>query len=261
MIDDRLKSALAMAREAGELAQTMRANPGELRTEIKGPMDLVTAADHAVEALLRKRILACEPGVAILGEEGGLEGNGQDVWILDPIDGTVNFSRGMPDWAISIACSDGNTITHGVIHAPDLNLTAWAKKGGGCFINGRRIKFDSAASLSPMVALGYSNRSTLTEYFNRIERLLVAGIEHRRHGAATICFLGVLAGWFDAFYEPALNIWDAAAGLLLVDEAGGSVSNDPLESFLLRPSDVLARNNQSADVAGILEGGAKIAEK
>jgi len=156
MIDDRLGAALAVAREAGELAQKMRANPAELNTTIKGPMDLVTAADHAVEALLRKRILACEPGVAILGEEGGLEGKGQDVWIVDPIDGTVNFARGMPDWAISIACTDGNVITHGVIHAPDLNITAWARRGCGSFINGRRIEFGNAVSPSPIVALGYS---------------------------------------------------------------------------------------------------------
>ena len=261
MIDDRLDAALAMAREAGEVAQKMRAEPAKLKVKIKGPMDLVTAADHAVEALLRKRILACDPGVAILGEEGGLEGNSQHVWIVDPIDGTVNFSRGMPDWAISIACSDGNSITHGVIHAPDLNLTAWAIKGSGCFINGHQITFDNAASPSPIVALGYSTRSTRAEYFDRIERLLDAGIEHRRHGAATICFLGVLAGWFDAFYEPALNIWDAAAGVLLVSEAGGSVSHDPLDSFLVRSSDVLARNSQSANIAAVLEGGLKILEK
>jgi len=257
MIDDRLDAALAMAREAGEIAQKMRANPAELKTEIKGPMDLVTAADHAVEALLRTRILACEPDVAILGEEGGLVGSGQDVWILDPIDGTVNYSRGMPDWAISIACSDGREITHAVIHAPDLNITAWAIKGHGCFFNGRRITFENPIPLSPIVALGYSERSSLTDYFGRIERLLEAGIEHRRHGAATICFLGVLAGWFDAYYEPALNIWDAAAGVLLVNEAGGSVSHDPLEHFLVRPSDILACNNQSADIAAVLETNAK----
>lgn len=255
MIDDRLQAAIAMAREAGELAQQMRVNPAELNTKIKGPMDLVTAADHAVEDLLRKRILGVDPDVAILGEEGGLEGTGRRVWIVDPIDGTVNFSRGMPDWAISVAHADGAAITHGVIHAPDLNLTAWAKRGSGCFINGRRITFGGAASPSPMVALGHSNRSSLSSYFDRIEGLLNAGIEHRRHGAATICFLGVAAGWFDAFYEPALNIWDAAAGLLLVEEAGGAVSHDPLESFVSQPSDVLAHNTHFADVATVLSRG------
>jgi len=134
MMDDRLQAALDMAHEAGELAKTMRESPGDLETSSKGRMDMVTAADHAVEALLRERILKFEPGIAILGEEGGMEGAGKAVWILDPIDGTVNFSRGLPDWAISIACFDGTEITHGVIHAPDLSITAWAKRGAWKFL-------------------------------------------------------------------------------------------------------------------------------
>ncbi|PUB14878.1 inositol monophosphatase family protein [Yoonia sediminilitoris] len=242
MMDDRLKAALNMAHEAGELAKTMRESPSALETSSKGRMDLVTAADHAVEALLRERILKFEPDVAILGEEGGMEGTGKAVWILDPIDGTMNFSRGLPDWAISIAFFDGTQITHGVIHAPDLGITAWAKRGHGSFLNGRQIVFGDTVPESPIVALGYSPRGALTDYFARIETLLDAGIEHRRHGAATIGFLGVLAGWFDAFFEPALNIWDVAAGLLIVEEAGGVVRHDPFSDFLERPSNVLARN-------------------
>jgi myo-inositol-1(or 4)-monophosphatase len=252
MTDDRLKAALDMAREAGDLAQTMRDSPTELKTSTKGPMDLVTAADHAVEALLRTRIQEFEPGVAVLGEEGGFEGKGKSIWILDPIDGTVNFSRGMPDWAISIAYFDGSELTHGVIHAPDLNITAWAMRGHGSFLNGRRIVFGDTMPQSPIVALGHSPRSALTGYFSRIEHLLSNGIEHRRHGAATICFLGVLAGWFDAFHEPALNIWDVAAGLLLVEEAGGAVQHDALADFLGRPSDVLALNRGFPGLAAAL---------
>ena len=109
-------------------------------------------------------------------------------------------------------------------------------------MNGRQIVFDDTVPVSPIVALGYSPRGALPDYFARIETLLNAGIEHRRHGAAPSCFLGVLAGWFDAFHEPALNIWDVAAGLLIVEEAGGVVRHDPLSDFLVRPSDVLARN-------------------
>lgn len=252
MLDDRLRAAVDMAREAGDLARRMREGPRELTTSTKGPMDLVTAADHAVEALLRERILTFDPGVAILGEEGGLEGTGKAVWIVDPIDGTVNFSRGLPDWAISIAYFDGTEITHGVIHAPDLGITAFAKRGHGSFLNGRRIVFEDTVPESPIVALGYSPRGALPDYFARIESLLSSGIEHRRHGAATICFLGVLAGWFDAFFEPALNIWDVAAGLLIVEEAGGEVRHDPLPDFFLRPSNVLARNRGFPGLTTIL---------
>ena len=242
MMDERLKVAVAMAREAGELARRMRADPGALDIRAKGPLDLVTAADYASEALLRHRILEFEPDTAILGEEGGLSGTGKGTWIVDPIDGTVNFSRGMPDWAVSVAYFDGVAISHGVIHAPDLDITAWAAKGGGSFLNGRSVTFDRAIPQSPLVALGYSSRDPLPGYLDRIERLLNAGVEHRRHGAATICFLGVLAGWFDAFYEPSLNIWDAAAGLLLIEEASGLAHYDPFPNFLAEPSDVLVRN-------------------
>lgn len=242
MLDNRLNAMLDMAREAGRLAQDMRANPETLKTREKGPMDLVTAADLAVEAHLRDRILALEPDVAILGEEGGLTGTGVETWILDPIDGTVNFARGTQNWAISIGTFDGTFLTHGVIHAPDLGMTAWARRGQGCFLNGQRITFAPAIADSPIMALGYSPRTPLSDYFHEIEALLEAGIEHRRYGAATICFLGVLAGWFDAFHEGALNIWDAAAGLLLIEEAGGAVTHDPFEAFMAGPSRVTARN-------------------
>lgn len=244
MADDKLTAIVEMAREAGRLAQDMRNSPDVLDTRLKGPMDLVTAADHAVEALLRDRIATLEPGVAILGEEGGLVGSGARTWILDPIDGTVNFARGTPNWAISIGVFDGKDLTHGVIHAPDLGLTASARKGQGCFVNGKRVLFDDAPGQSLIAALGYSPRMSLQSYYGLIGRLMEAGIEHRRYGAATICFMGLLSGWFDAFHEGALNIWDAAAGLILVREAGGTVSHAPFDEFLAGPSEVSACNSR-----------------
>lgn len=254
MTDARLDAALAMAREAGALAQRMRADPTALGTRIKGPMDLVTAADTAAEDLIRKRILALNPDAAVLGEESGLKGDGGngECWIVDPIDGTVNFFRGSPDWAVSIACYKAGALDLGVIHAPDLGLTAWAARGQGSFLNGAPVCLTDARNASPLVVLGTSGRSALGDYLMRIERLLDAGFEHRRYGAATICFLGVLGGWVDAFQEPALNIWDAASGILLVQEAGGIVHHDPLERFVARPSAVLARNPAYPELDGLL---------
>lgn len=242
MRDDRLNSMLDMAREAGLIAQNMRTRPASLKIREKGPMDLLTAADIAVEALLRDRIEALEPNVTILGEEGGLTGTGSVIWIIDPIDGTVNFSRGTPNWAISIGRFDGITLTHGVIHAPDLGMTAWARRGLGCYLNDKRITFNPAVVENPIMALGYSPRTSLQEYFASISALLDAGVEHRRYGAATICFLGILAGWFDAFHEGELNIWDAAAGLLLIEEAGGVTTHNPFKAFIAGPSRVTALN-------------------
>lgn len=250
---DRLAFATTIAQEAGRLARELRSDPSRLNVSIKGPMDLVTAADHEVEALLRERITDAYPGAAILGEEQGRKGDGRACWILDPIDGTVNFARGMPEWAISIAYFDGDALTHGVIHAPDLGLTASAEIGGEARLNGTAIHLNQATvSLSPIVSLGYSLRGPLSGYLGRIETLLAAGIEHRRHGAATIGFLGVLAGWFDAYHEPMLNIWDAAAGLVLIEVAGGTLNHDPLDKFLVQPSGVLAQSGNINGLADLL---------
>jgi myo-inositol-1(or 4)-monophosphatase len=251
---DRLSFATTIAEEAGRLARELRADPSRLEVSIKGPMDLVTAADHEVEALLRERITGAYPGAAILGEEQGRQGDGHACWIVDPIDGTVNFARGMPEWAISIAYFDGEALTHGVIHAPDLGLTASAQIGGEARLNGTAIHLDQRdVPLSPMVALGYSPHGQLSDYLGRIETLLAEGIEHRRHGAATIGFLGVLAGWFDAYHEQVLNIWDAAAGLVLIEAAGGVSRHDPLDSFLVRPSKVLTETGKVIGLADILD--------
>lgn len=252
MPNDRLAFTTSLAEEAGALARSLRADPTQLQITQKGPMDLVTAADHAVEDLVRARIERAYPGAAVLGEEEGRSGDGRACWIVDPIDGTVNFSRGMPEWAVSIAYFDGDTLTDGVIHAPDLGLTASASRGGPAYLNGAEIRVGEARPPSRIVALGYSPRGSLPEYLTRIEALLAQGIEHRRHGAATIGLLGVLAGWFDAYYEPMLNIWDAAAGLVLIEAAGGRTSHDPLESFLAHPSAVLAETGDIPDLTDIL---------
>lgn len=249
MSDNRLEFAKRIAIEAGKLAQKMRLEPDQLSAQIKGPMDVVTAADRAVEDLLRKRIMAFDAQASILGEEAGLWGDNTAMWILDPIDGTVNFSRGMPEWAISIAYFDGTDLTHGVIHAPDLNLMAAAEKGNSATLNGADVTFEYVQSPCPIVALGYSSRSSIDQYISCIKNLLDAGVEHRRLGAATIGFLGILAGWFDAYFEPQLNIWDAAAGLVIVKAAGGIIRHEPFESFLKKPSDILIQNGDNIDEA------------
>ena len=252
MSSEVLEFAIQAGKEAGAIAQSMRMKPAVLDTRIKNPMDLVTEADHAVETMLRRKIQEAFPADAVLGEEAGREGTSNIGWIIDPIDGTVNFARGMRDWAISIARFEGQSITHGVVHAPDLGLTAWASRGSGSYVNGKPVSWSGARSPCPIVALGYSTRDRPQDYFARIQRLLDAGIEHRRHGAATICILGVITEWFDAFYEQKLNIWDAAAGLLLVTEAGGIVRHDAIGEFMLKPSEVLVHNGKFPELDKLL---------
>ena len=248
----RIPDLIALAEEAGRLARRMRATPEQLATRIKGPMDLLTEADLAVERLLREGLDRIDPDAAVLGEEGGLQGEGRATWIVDPIDGTVNFSRGSPDWAVSIAWADAAGIGAGVIHAPDLGKTAWAVRGAGSWLNGERIVFPDHPVEGPIVAIGHSARTPLQPYLDRIARLAEFGVSHRRSGAATICFLSVLAGWTDAFHEEDLNLWDVAAGLLLIDEAGGTIHHAPLPCFFKQPSRVIACNRARADLADLL---------
>ena len=167
-LHDRLTLAVSLAREAGALAHTMRASQEGLTIDAKGPQDFVTAADLAVETLIRERIAQQFPNDAILGEEGGRHGNTSsgEVWIIDPIDGTTNFMRGLPDWAVSIACANEGEIVLGVIFAPDLDLmlegllaeTPIARK------NGAALQLaTSRAATEALIAVGWSPRTDFVD--------------------------------------------------------------------------------------------------
>ncbi len=250
---DRLGFAVALARKAGQLAQEMRDQAGGLDYTLKAPEDYATNADYAVETLIRERIAQTYPDDGVLGEEEGLKGRIDGCWIVDPIDGTTNFSRGMDDWGISIGYFDGTAFELGVIYAPDKGLMSTGQLGRGAFVNGRPVDFSKVhPDQVRLVSIGYSDRTPMHEYTDRIVRIREAGMDHRRHGAATIGFLGVLSGWFDAYYEHVLNIWDAAAGLAIINAAGGVIEHGPLDAFVQRPVNVLAHNGRIPDLGKIV---------
>jgi myo-inositol-1(or 4)-monophosphatase len=243
MGDTRLEFAEAIARQAGQLAIDLRQHPDGLEIDTKGPQDFVTAADLAVETLIREAIAARFPEDAVLGEEGGLSGDAAACWIIDPIDGTANYMRGIPDWAVSIGYFDGMELTHGVIFAPDLGALASARNGQPARLNGAQISVSDRSDLDhSLVVLGYSRRVGLSDHLDRIGRLLESGCEYRRQGAATIGLMSVAIGRVEAYYEPSLNAWDAAAGLVIVRAAGGSVSAPAFPDFLQTPGEVMAAN-------------------
>lgn len=253
MTPSRLGFATALARKAGLLAQEMRGQAQGLAVTSKAPMDFVTDADLAVEALIRECIAQVYPEDAVLGEENGLEGDGPACWIVDPIDGTTNYARGMGDWGISIAYFDGQNFTHGAIFLPDLNIMATAEAGKGAQLNGKPVRFDGMPrGRGHLISVGYSPRTRIENYGERINRLAAAHIEHRRHGAATVGLVGILAGWFDGYHEEVLSIWDGAAGLLMVQEAGGVTIHGEMERFLTEPTEVVAHNGSIPNLYGIL---------
>ncbi len=252
--DARLAFATQMAKEAGTLARTMRRQRSTDFVQTKGLQDFVTDADRAVERFIREQIGQAYPGESVMGEEDGMSAGSGACWVIDPIDGTANYMRGMADWGISIGIAQGDDLTHGVIHLPDLDLMAVAGHGQGAFVNGDPIHVsDRARPEESMIALGRSGRADLGDYLGIIESLTGAGMEYRRQGAAVVGLLGVAAGWTEGYYEAHLNAWDAFAGIVLVREAGGHVDCAPAGDFLSAGSMVMATNGLQPGLAALIE--------
>jgi myo-inositol-1(or 4)-monophosphatase len=217
-INARHAFAVDLAREAGVLASSLRQNLGAL--EAKNPMDYATLADHAVEALIRDRI-GKRFGDPVIGEEDG--GTPADlVWVVDPIDGTVNYIHGTSRWCISIALLVDGTIESGVVHAPDEGRLFTARRGHGALLNEKPIRVSGLRhGASPVVELGWSPRRPIEAYNTVIRRLIAAGIEFRRLGSGALGVADTAAGLNDGYMELHINAWDVLAGLVLVQEAGG----------------------------------------
>jgi myo-inositol-1(or 4)-monophosphatase len=217
-IQQRHDFAVELAHEAGILASGMRRNLGAL--EAKNPMDYATAADHAVEALIRERI-GTRFGDPVIGEEDG--GSPADlVWVVDPIDGTINYIHGTSRWCVSIALVAGGEIVSGVINAPDEHRLFAARRGQGALLNGNPIRVSNLRhGASPVVEIGWSPRRPIENYNTLIRHLIAGGIEFRRHGSGALGVADTAAGLNDGYMEMHINAWDVLAGMILVQEAGG----------------------------------------
>ena len=243
--DLRLDFCQTIAKQAGELAVKMRQQSGTDFIANKGHQDFVTAADHAVERFIRERIAAEFPTEAIVGEEEGATGNSDTCWVIDPIDGTANYMRGLPEWAISIACVQNDSITHAVLDIPDIGKTASAQIDQGAFVNGEKLCVSNTQTpAKSLIILGHSDRLPLETHISAIDDLLSAGFEYRRQGSACFGLFSVAAGWAEAYHELHLNPWDAFAGMLLITEAGGTIISKPVAEFLKSGSAFTATNSQ-----------------
>lgn len=248
-----LAEAVDSARAAGEL---LRSYYGKLRrqdADHKGGRhrDLVSRADREAEKLLVDRIPASDD---VLGEEGSLRSTGAARrWVVDPLDGTVNFLHGIPFWAVSIAVIEGDEVVAGVVHAPELGQTFTASRGDGCRLNGDSVEVSVAASINEAVlATGFAyNRDEVPD--NNLDNwttmaLAAAGL--RRMGAASLDLAYTACGRLDGFWELHLEPWDVAAGTLLVREAGGRVSDfrgaEELDT-ILKGRNIVASNGRIHD--------------
>ena len=220
----RLEFARVLGGECAALARDYFARIGEIAVSRKGLQDVLTEADGAIERHMRMRIGAAFSGDHVLGEEEGGSA-APSLWVVDPIDGTANFARGLPHYCVSIAYVANGDTQIGVIDEPAMRRQYWARRGGGAFCDGEPIK--ASAIADPKVAMadiGYSRRRPIADYVACAQRFLDAGFDVRQAGSAALGLAQVADGRIDLYYESHLYPWDVLAGELLVIEAGGVTS-------------------------------------
>lgn len=224
--------ARPIAEDAGELLQRGRDTATVVRTK-SSRTDIVTGMDRAAEDLIRRRILDIRPGDDILAEEGGQIGTGSPVrWIVDPLDGTVNYIYGLPDWSVSIAVEVEGAVVAGVVCAPLRRATYIATLGGGAWLHSgwlpgaQRLSCSKVKDLADtLVATGFNYLAEKRAVQGAVVgRLLPQVRDIRRNGSAALDLCSVAAGLVDAYYESGLHAWDLAAGGLIAREAGARVT-------------------------------------
>jgi myo-inositol-1(or 4)-monophosphatase len=224
-LDARFEAALGLASEAGAMALRMRPSPGAATATLKGAQDWLTEADGAVEQFLSGRLAAMFPADGFQGEEGGKARQGTLRWVVDPIDGTANYARGHPRFCVSLALLEDRTPRIGVLVAPAMGETFAARLGGGVTLNGTAIRAAETAELSrAVVETGWSHRRPTSAFVALMQRVIDAGAAPRLSGSGALGLADVAAGRSDGYVELHINLWDVAAALVLLREAGAHVS-------------------------------------
>jgi myo-inositol-1(or 4)-monophosphatase len=240
---DLVATMQVIAREAGSLL--MDYFQQHVKIEYKGEVDLVTVADRKSEGLILDRIRQQFPAHDVMGEEGGRIDSGSDYkWYVDPLDGTTNFAHGFPVFCVSLAVEYRGERIAGVIYDPSRDEMFAAERGGGARLNGQTIRVSATARLAEcLVATGFPSHKRHKNpniYFYHQLTLRTHGV--RRAGSAALDLCCVASGRFDGFWEFNLNPWDTAAGVLMVEEAGGRVTNFSGGPFQLSSQETLASN-------------------
>jgi myo-inositol-1(or 4)-monophosphatase len=239
MVNAARKAGRRLARDFGEVEN--------LQVSKKGPADFVSAADLKAEQILREELEKARPGYTFVLEEAGtVEGSDQSHrWIIDPLDGTTNFLHGIPHFAISIALERDGELVAAVLHNPITDEIFWSERGKGAYLNDRRLRVSARGRLNEAVlatGIPHVGRPEPEVFQRELAELMpqVAGL--RRFGAASLDLGYVAAGKFDGFWERNLSIWDIAAGVLLVREAGGMVSDPSGQPKSLETGNIAATN-------------------
>ena len=213
MIKASEKASKGLIRDFGELEQ--------LQVSIKGPSDFVTNADTKAEKIIIDELTRSRKNYSILSEESGSKENKDidNVWIIDPIDGTINFLHGVPHFAISIALKSNNEIVSGLIYDPIKDEMFYAEKNNGAYFNNKRIRVSKRKKMEDcLFASGEINNENIKQKTN-------AKLSIRKSGSAALDMAYVASGRYDGYFQKNLNLWDIAAGIIIVKEAGGHVND------------------------------------
>jgi myo-inositol-1(or 4)-monophosphatase len=243
-----LNIAVKAARRAGQVINRASNDLDLIKVASKQPNDFVTEVDKAAEAAIIETLQEAYPTYGILAEESGQSaGKGKPdadyQWIIDPLDGTTNFIHGLPQYAVSIALAKGNVIEQAVVFDPNRNELFTASKGGGAFLNERRIRVSKRLKLQEsLIGTGFPYRmlDKLDLYLEIFKEVVQKTAGQRRPGAASLDLAYVACGRYDGFWEFGLSPWDMAAGALLISEAGGLVSDLRGEANYLDTGNIIA---------------------
>jgi myo-inositol-1(or 4)-monophosphatase len=238
-----LNIAIRAARSAGDLILRSSDNIGQLNIDQKGKNDYASEVDRAAEREIINIIRTAYPDHGILAEESGLHKGNDFVWVIDPLDGTTNFLHGFPQYAVSIALKYRNRLEVAVIYDPLRDELFTAKRGGGAMLNSRRLRVTNQTSMKgALIGTGFPFKTDLhlDAYIGMFKAITTEAAGIRRAGAAALDLAYVAAGRLDGFWEIGIMEWDMAAGILLIKEAGGVVTDFSFNDNYLASGNVIA---------------------
>jgi myo-inositol-1(or 4)-monophosphatase len=240
-----LNIAVKAARRAGAIINRASLDIDRIEIRAKQTSDFVTEVDHAAEEAIIEIIREAYPEHAILAEESGAIGESEHEWIIDPLDGTTNFIHGLPQYAVSIAYAEAGVMQHAVVFDPTRNELFTASRGRGAFLNDRRIRVTKRIRLAEaLIGTGFPYRvfDHADEYLAIFREVTEKSAGVRRPGSAALDLSYVACGRYDAFFELGLAPWDFAAGTLMIQEAGGLVSDFAGDSNYFETGNIVAGN-------------------
>jgi myo-inositol-1(or 4)-monophosphatase len=241
-----LTIAVKAARRAGSIITRASQDVGSLTVRSKTYNDFVSEVDHAAERAIIETLQEAYPDHGFLGEESGHDRtDAENVWIIDPLDGTTNFLHGFPQYSVSIALQQQGVLTQALVYDPNRNDLFTATRGRGAFLNDKRIRVSNRSKLQDSIigtGFPYRDFQHMDAYMGMLKDMIKKTSGIRRPGSAALDLAYVAAGWFDGFWEINLSKWDIAAGGLIIQEAGGIVGDFEGNESWLETGNIVAGN-------------------